>query len=236
MLVGTLMRSAVHSRFRLVVVAFFLSIFGTFSVASYVNATGTTAGMLPADAAQRRRDSLLSTLTTDSSALVTSLRKGCVRGVAVKAVREAWARGNYWTPDAVDECVTILTRHGRDGTLDALYRTILLAEVGNDAGAEKLAGEIAGAVMEGKRADLPLARALSLKISTALAFDAGFTNGYRDTGKSNADVDQLPGEAALKPLAERCLDLKDATNDGCYSAGYVYGLRAARGALVAAAR
>lgn len=197
---------------------------------------GVGSGMPMADQAQRRRDSLLRMLTEDSPELVTSLRKGCVRGVAGKAVREAWARGNYWVPEAVDECVTLLTRHGRDGTLDALYRTILLEQINDVAGAERLAGEIAGAVMEGKRADVPLARAVSLKVTSALAFDAGFTIGYRDTGKSKADIDKLPGEIALKPLAERCLDLADVKLDGCYSAGYVYGLRAAQGALVAAAR
>ncbi len=190
----------------------------------------------PADAALRRRDSLRSTLTTDSPAMVTSLRKGCVRGIAVKGARDDWARGNYWTPDAVDECVTILTRHGRDGTLDGLYRTILLDLVKDDAGANTLAAEIGSYVLDKNVSEVPLARAVALPVTAALAFDAGFTNGYRDSSKSKADVETLPGEAALKPFAERCLDLAEAKLQGCYSAGYVYGLRAAQGTLVEAAR
>lgn len=199
-------------------------------------ASADSAAPAPADAAQRQRDSLLSTLTTDSLALVASLRKGCVRGIIPKSHRGELARGNYWTPDAVDRCVTILTRHGRDGTLDGLYRAILLDLVKDDAGTNTLAAEIGSYVLDRNVSEVPLARAVALPVTTALAFDAGFTNGYRDTGKAKADIDKLPSEMALKPLAERCLDLAEAKLQGCYSAGYVYGLRASHGVLVAAAR
>lgn len=187
-----------------------------------------------AQVAQQRRN-YLRDLLTDTPSLVASLRKGCVRGMAPELQRESLQRGRAWSPDATDSCVMVLTRHGRDGTLDAMYRTILLEQVKDDAGASALAGEIGSYVVDHKSDRVPLARGVALVVTTALAFDAGFTNGYRDT-KQRAAAGQMPAEAALKPLAERCLGLMEANVQGCYSAGYVFGLRAGAGELVQAAR
>jgi len=187
-----------------------------------------------ADIAAQRRD-YLRDLLTDSPALVANLRRGCVRGIVPGNHREELARGEAWSPDATDSCVTVLTRHGRDGTLDAIYRTILLEQVKDATGAHTLAGEIGSYVVTHKSDRVPLARGVALVVTTALAFDAGFTNGYRDT-KQQAAAAQLPTEAALKPLAERCLGLDESNLQGCYSAGYVFGLRAAGGELVESAR
>lgn len=184
--------------------------------------------------AQQRR-TYLRDLLTDSASLVASLRKGCVRGMAPELQRESLQRGRAWSPDATDSCVMVLTRHGRDGALDAMYRTILLEQVKDDTGASTLAGEIGSYVVTYKSDRVPLARGVALVVTTALAFDAGFTNGYRDT-KQRASAGRLPTEAALKPLAERCLGLTESNVQGCYSAGYVFGLRAASGELVQSAR
>lgn len=212
-------------------------IFATFLLlAAVAEAMPRAHAAEPADASAQRRESLQSILTTSSAQVVASLRKGCARGAASEWIQDNLNRGHYWEPDAVDQCVTILTRHGRDGTLDSIYRTILLDTVRSDAGAGALASEIGSYVLDKHITDIPLARGVALPVNTALAFDAGFTNGYRDTSKPKTAIEKLPGYAAIKPLAGRCLDLKESNTQGCYSAGYVYGLRAAHGELVAAAR
>lgn len=194
----------------------------------------TAQGADSTEVAQQRRN-YLRNLLTDPPTLVASLRKGCVRGIVPANHREELQRGEAWSPDATDSCVMVLTRHGRDGTLDAMYRTILLEQVKDDTGASALAGEIGSYVVDHKSDRVPLARGVALVVTTALAFDAGFTSGYRDT-KQRAAAGQMPAEAALKPLAERCLGLTEANLQGCYSAGYVFGLRAGAGELVQAAR
>lgn len=195
-----------------------------------------SVGLVADDAAiAQQRRTYLRDLLTDPPALVASLRKGCVRGIVPANHREELQRGEAWSPDATDSCVMVLTRHGRDGTLDAMYRTILLEQVKDDTGASTLAGEIGSYVVTHKSDRVPLARGVALVVTTALAFDAGFTNGYRDT-KQRAAAGQMPGEATLKPLAERCLGLTEPSVQGCYSVGYVFGLRAANGELVASAR
>ncbi len=209
---------------------FFALLFAFVVVGSHASAAE------PADAAQRQADYLHDLLNTDPPKMVATLRIGCVRGTMVKSYRDGIRRGEYWKPDAVDQCVTLLTRHGRDGTLDGIYRTILMETVGNDAGAGMLAAEIGSYVLDQNITQIPLARGVALPVSSALAFDAGFTNGYRDSSKAPESIAMLPQEAALKPLVERCLDLKEEKAQGCYSAGYVYGLRAQHGKLVAAAR
>jgi hypothetical protein len=184
--------------------------------------------------ARQRRD-YLRDLLTDSPALVAGLRKGCVRGMAPELQRESLQRGNAWAPDATDACVMILTRHGRDGTLDAMYRTILLELVQDDSGANTLAEEIGSYVTVHRNYSVPLARGVALPVTTALAFDAGFTNGYRNIEKRGTGTG-IPELAALKPLTELCLGLKEKSVLACYSAGYMFGLRASRGELVSAAR
>lgn len=60
----------------------------------------------------------------------------------------------------------------------------------------------------------------------ALRFDAGFVTAYR---RREAAPASLPAMLALKPLVERCLAGTEADGAHCYSAGYVFGLRAAQG-------
>ncbi len=112
--------------------------------------------------AQQRRDYLRDILSTDAPATVAGLRLGCVRGMAPQLHRESLQRGHAWSPDAADICVTVLTRLGRDGDLDAIYRTILLEQVKDDTGANRLAGEIGSYVATHKTDRVPLARGVAL--------------------------------------------------------------------------
>lgn len=66
-------------------------------------------------------------------------------------------------------------------------------------------------------------------LTPALAFDNGFVTAYRRREPIPAG---LPGMAALRPIAERCLAQTEPDTDLCFSAGYGYGVRAANGERV----
>lgn len=65
--------------------------------------------------------------------------------------------------------------------------------------------------------------------TAAVAFDTGFVNGYLKHEALPADA---PGMAVLLPIADRCLDQKEAKLRLCGLAGQVLGARAALGELV----
>ncbi|MFA5970637.1 MAG: hypothetical protein WC816_15510 [Sphingomonas sp.] len=67
------------------------------------------------------------------------------------------------------------------------------------------------------------------KLTPALAFDRGFVTAFR---KKEAVTPDLPGMAALKPLAERCLAQQELNTDLCSAAGYALGTRAYNGETV----
>lgn len=71
----------------------------------------------------------------------------------------------------------------------------------------------------------------SQKATSAEAFDTGFVTAYHKHEPVTAD---LPGIAAMKPLAERCLAQAEPNTALCSAAGYALGARAASGETVAA--
>jgi len=70
-------------------------------------------------------------------------------------------------------------------------------------------------------------------LTSPLAFDNGFVTAYQRREPIPAG---LPGMAALKPVAERCLAQMERDTDLCFSAGYGYGVRAANGETVVVAQ
>ncbi|MEQ6335634.1 hypothetical protein V2I08_19725 [Sphingobium sp. MK2] len=67
------------------------------------------------------------------------------------------------------------------------------------------------------------------KATPAIAFDAGFVTGYIKREALPADA---PAMMTLLPIADRCLDQKEADKDLCGAAGHMLGARAARGELI----
>lgn len=88
-------------------------------------------------------------------------------------------------------CVTVLTRSGRDGTLQ--YMAL-------------------------KNGGTP----------SSLSFDSGFVGGYR----ARALPRGAPTMATLLPIAQRCLEQREADKDLCNAAGQILGVRAALGEVI----
>lgn len=68
------------------------------------------------------------------------------------------------------------------------------------------------------------------QLTPAMAFDSGFVAGYLKREALPADA---PAMAALLPIADRCLDQKEANTNLCNAVGQMLGARAARGEVVA---
>lgn len=66
------------------------------------------------------------------------------------------------------------------------------------------------------------------KVTGAIAFDTGFTAAFGQAPASPS----LPTMAALKPIAERCLAQAEPNLKLCYSAGFAFGARSARGETI----
>lgn len=190
------------------------------------------AGELSPDDLSTRRTYLAGLLTMPARD-AAALRFGCARGVAPEGARDARRRGKLWIPDAIDSCVTLLARLGREGLLAGVYQDLLRKEVGSEAGADELPTQIGGAVLTYKADRVALARGVSAIVTPSLAFDAGFTAGYF---KAEALRPGLPTEAEIKPIGERCLDQRETDLAQCYSAGYIYAVRTRAGEVVSAAR
>lgn len=67
------------------------------------------------------------------------------------------------------------------------------------------------------------------RATPAVAFDAGFVDGYLKHEALPADA---PAMATLLPIANRCLDQKEADKGLCGAVGHMLGARASRGELV----
>lgn len=66
---------------------------------------------------------------------------------------------------------------------------------------------------------------------SAAAIDAGFMAGYQQTGPLPGT---LPGMAALRPIADRCLMQREVNVRLCSATGYALGMRARHGEVVQA--
>lgn len=135
-------------------------------------------------------------------------------------VTQARTQGAYFFPDAADSCVMALVRTARDQQLSALYSR-LLAELGVGQGeAARLPEAIGAAVMHGTT-QVPIGNGKSMEVTSALAFDAGFSVAYRQ----GAGVSGSVNIQQMKVVAEDCLgQRRDATT--CFSVGHVHGARA----------
>ena len=76
----------------------------------------------------------------------------------------------------------------------------------------------------------PLRDARAQDGTSASAIDNGFMAAY---AKGEAIPPGLPMMATLRPVAARCLALRESNTDLCWSVGYAYGVRAFHGEIVA---
>lgn len=174
---------------------------------------------------RERYDGLAYLLTGAPPDMVGKARKTCAAGQAPSSI--AWSRshGSESQADASDNCPTVLLRIARDGTLLGLYRDLVLELKGHPASYENLPSAIAAAAMRGGK-QVDIGNQLAASISPALALDAGFTVAFQKHERATAG---MPGLAALKPIAERCLSQQEPDLGLCYATGYTYGARAASG-------
>jgi len=187
---------------------------------------GAPAGLaqtgLPADTELRRQRFLADILNPNGaqSRTVERDRQGCAGGVAPMNDRASRAGGVYFLPDSSDTCVATLTRTAREGKLDLLYRGLMRDLTGNEEAYELLPRAIGVAAMKNEIV-VPLGEGRGMTLKPALAFDAGFTVGYRYgfAGSPPTITDQR-----LKAIAEGCLDQQGSLNN-CFLAGRVYGYR-----------
>ena len=180
-------------------------------------------GSPPADTEMRKQRFLADILDPNGAQprTVERARQGCAGGVLPLNDRASRAGGVYFLPDSSDTCVATLTRTARDGKLDLIYRQGLRELTGKEDGFEHLPAAI-GATARKNEAVVPLGEGRGMTLKPALAFDAGFTVGWRQgfDGTLPAIADDR-----LKAIAEGCLDQQGSLNN-CFLAGRVYGYRA----------
>ena len=170
----------------------------------------------------QRQEQLHALLTNQYDAhFIADIRLSCLSGKASADVQEDRADGTYFAPDASDECVTVLTRTGRDGELPTLYREILTRQ-GGDAGNAALWPKVIAAAVLKDKTEVEIGNGKVTQVSAALAFDAGFTVAYQQGSAAHA---AKADPAQLKAAAEDCLALR-RTPHVCFSAGYLYGVQA----------
>lgn len=197
--------------------------------AAPVSAAGPASGTpSPADIAAHRQALLNDMLTKDSAYVIAGQRWLCAMGKEPAQVAKARAQGAYFFPDAADSCVAALIRTARDRQLPTLYGK-LLTELGIGQGDGARLPEAIGAVVMNGAEKVPIGNGKAMVVTSAIAFDAGFTVGYwQGAGVSGAvNVQQL------KVVSEDCLgQRRDAAT--CFSAGHVHGARAFNARTVSA--
>jgi len=194
--------------------AFTLLLIGYASVASAAGAADQK------EIARQRQETLDAILSSDESEVVARRRWTCFNGREPARVRQAWAEGWDFTPEAFDSCVAALRRKGKDHALLDAYKK-LTANLGGNVGTyEKLPKAIGSAVLGGD-GTVALGNGRGVKVDSALAFDAGFTVAYTVGAAKKEGLDSQK----LRLFAQDCLDQKnDAAT--CFSAGYSLGAEA----------
>ena len=117
-----------------------------------------------------------------------------------------------------------VTRTAHDRQLPGLYAR-LLTELGGASSERDNLPDAIGSAALGGTGKVPIGNGKVMNVSPPLAFDAGFAVGYKDRGAKS------PGRAnpeQLKMLSENCL-AGTAAYGACFSAGYMYGAKAAGG-------
>ena len=184
----------------------------------------------PADTELRKQRFLADILDPNGaqSRTVERDRQRCAGGAAPTNDRASRAGGVYFLPDSSDTCIATLTRTARDGKLDLLYRQGLRELTGKEDGFDHLPAAI-GATARKNETVVPLGEGRGMTLKPALAFDAGFTVGYRQGFGSTPPA---IADERLKAIAEGCLDQQGGLNN-CFVAGRVYGHRVAGAKLTA---
>jgi hypothetical protein len=173
--------------------------------------------------AAQRQEILDSFLAPDGADVAARERQLCFLGKQPQRVRDDRARGAYFSPDAADACVVVLTRLGRDQQLLEQYRKFVLAIGGDVATVASLPQTIGAAVMNGQHT-VALGNGKGANVRPSTAFDAGFTVAYQERGTAPAGASD---QTKLKAVTETCLD--DQQDAGtCFSVGYLQGARAYR--------
>jgi hypothetical protein len=198
-------------------------------LAALVLGGGTAlADVSPADVAARRQEILNDMMASDYlPALIANARRSCALGQEPARVAEARSQGAYFTPDVADSCVTALVRTARDHHLADLYGK-LVAEVGGSSDASEKLPRAIGAAVLNNATNVAIGNGKAAIVTSALAFDAGFTVAYQDGALKKA-----VNAERLKALAEDCLAQRQDAGT-CFSVGYVYGARAFNGETISA--
>lgn len=170
---------------------------------------------------EERRGSLQRVIDKEPLSLSMSIRRHCAQGLQAESIKRDRALGAYSLPDAADLCAVALFRNARDGQLLTFYQEYLAQITGNSENYERLPQAITTAILRGV-SDVSVGVGKATAITPGLALDAGFTIGYQAKEKANG----TPAVAALKPVAERCLNGQERVLKLCYSIGYMYGVRA----------
>lgn len=176
----------------------------------------------PAEISAQRQQALDDILNSDTAYTVAAQRWVCAMGKEPATVSRKRQEGAAFYPDAADTCVAALTRTARDRQLPELY-TKLLSELGGAGGERDGLPDAIGVAALGGQGQVPIGNGKAMNISPPLAFDAGFTVGYKERGVKN------PGRAnpeQLKALSQNCLS-GTAAYGACFSAGYMFGAKAA---------
>lgn len=180
-------------------------------------------GRPPADTELRKQRFLADILDPNGAQArtVERARQRCAGGLTPTNDRASRAGGIYFLPDSSDTCVATLTRTARDGKLDLLYRQGLRELTGKEDGFEHLPAAI-GATARKNETVVPLGEGRGMTLKPAMAFDAGFTVGWR---LGFGGTPPVIADERLKAIAEGCLDQQGGLNN-CFLAGRVYGYRA----------
>jgi len=151
-------------------------------------------GSPPADTELRKQRFLADILDPNGaqSRTVERARQRCAGGLTPTNDRASRAGGVYFLPDSSDTCVATLTRTAREGKLDLLYRAGLRELTGKEDGYDHLPAAI-GAAARKNEPLVPLGEGRGMALKPALAFDAGFTVGWRQGfgGTPPAIADEL---------------------------------------------
>jgi len=178
----------------------------------------------PAEITTQRKEALEGILHRDTDYTVAAERWTCAMGKEPAMVSDERRQGAAFFPDAADACVAVLTRTARDRHLPNLYGRLLTELGGAPSEQDGLPQAIGTAALSG-RGQVAIGNGKMMTVSPAVAFDAGFTIGYLERGA------KAPGSAdpeQLKRLSQNCL-AGTAAFGACYSAGYMYGAKAAGG-------
>lgn len=171
---------------------------------------------------QRGRQKSLEALMTGDGAGARWTRVACADADMVASKVKSYAEGNVLMPEAVEECLTAMTRHARDGQILGLHYDIMRRLKDDPAGYEAMPQRIADAIQAGSTM-LPVGQGVSLPITSGLALDTGFMSAWTSQGAGVPGTVSDP--ARIRAATETCLT-QHGDNKTCFTVGYVQGAMA----------